>query len=373
MGAAAAAASAGGDGYDLFVWGKGQNGALGLGNTTDYCSPVQLGSSEWASADCQGDKHWMTAIKSDGTLWSWGDGNFGVLGQGNTTDYSSPVQIGSSTTWSSVNAMESTQCATNEAGELWSVGQNTGGEMGDGTNTAKSSLVQIGSLTDWPTTVFDRGGSKSMMMIKPDGTWWDWGNNGSGRLGDGTTTVRSSPVQIGSLTTWVQGAQGIDNAGAIKNDGTLWTCGNNYYGALGNGASGGGQNKSSPIQVAGTTWRQVDGSNQFMAAVRTDNTLWTWGLGQWGKTGHGNTTNYSSPVQVGSLTDWKSISLSTVSALAIKTDGTLWSWGRDRFGSLGQGTYHVNKSSPVQIGSETDWLGARISYYRAIAWRGTAE
>jgi alpha-tubulin suppressor-like RCC1 family protein len=106
-------------------------------------------------------------------------------------------------------------------------------------------------------------------------------------------------------------------------------------------------------------------------AIRTDGTLWGWGDGSNGKTGHGNTTSYCSPVQVGSLTDWKTISCANTQGLATKTDGTLWSWGRNQYGQLGDGTT-TERQSPVQIGSETDWLGARMGASWGVAWRGTA-
>jgi alpha-tubulin suppressor-like RCC1 family protein len=92
-----------------------------------------------------------------------------------------------------------------------------------------------------------------------------------------------------------------------------------------------------------------------MAALKNDGTLWAWGKNNYGQLGQGNTTNYSSPVQIGSLTTWSYISILSTSGFAIKTDGTLWAWGNGRGGVLGQGNT-TDYSSPVQVGALTTWV-----------------
>jgi alpha-tubulin suppressor-like RCC1 family protein len=78
-------------------------------------------------------------------------------------------------------------------------------------------------------------GSNHAVAIKSDGTLWSWGNNGSGQLGDGTTTNQTTPAQIGALTTWKAIAAGTGFTLALRSDGTLWAWGNNSSGQLGNG------------------------------------------------------------------------------------------------------------------------------------------
>ena len=82
--------------------------------------------------------------------------------------------------------------------------------------------------------------------------------------------------------------------------------------------------------------------------------LYSWGFNNNGQLGQGNTTNTSSPVQVGALADWETLAAGEYWQLAIKTDGTLWSWGRNSYGELGSGTT-TRRSSPVQIGALTTW------------------
>jgi len=144
------------------------------------------------------------ALKTDGTIWCWGEGGSGALGQGNTTDYSSPVQVGALTTWATIGPGSETDQANSEwsmavktDGTLWTWGENTKGQLGDGSTTDRSSPVQIGALTTWSSV---SGGRKTSYAIKTDGTLWAWGNGEA--LGNGTTTQISSPVQIGALTTW---------------------------------------------------------------------------------------------------------------------------------------------------------------------------
>jgi len=141
---------------------------------------------------------------------------------------------------------------------------------------------------------------------------------------------------------------------AIKTDGTFWSWGRNLEGQLGlNNRT----NYSSPKQVGAlTNWSKLaTNGNGFMSAViKTDGTLWMWGDSINGALGLGNLTYYSSPKQVGSLTSWLQVSCGAYVTLAIQTNGTLWSWGGSITGSSGLGTI-TYYSSPKQVGSLTSW------------------
>jgi alpha-tubulin suppressor-like RCC1 family protein len=85
---------------------------------------------------------------------------------------------------------------------------------------------------------------------------------------------------------------------------------------------------SSPVQIGAlTTWSQIAGGTTFSLAIKTDGTMWSWGIGGAGRLGHNDAINRSSPVQIGALTTWSQIAGGSAHSLAIKTDGTLWSWG----------------------------------------------
>ena len=211
--------------------------------------------------------------------------------------------------------------------------------------------MQVGALTTWYQIA---AGTHFTIATKTDGTLWSWGNGLNGRLGVNSTVTHSSPVQVGALTTWYQIAVGDQFALATKTDGTLWSWGTNAAGQLGLGDAA-GTNRSSPVQVGAlTTWSKVAAGGYHSVATKTDGTLWIWGRNATGQLGLNDTINTSSPVQVGLLTTWSQVAGSLNFTSAIKTDGTLWAWGLGTSGQLGAGD-DISRSSPVQIGSLTTW------------------
>jgi len=345
----------------LFAWGINDNGQLGLGDTISRSSPVQVGSSSWL--DIAGSRYTTVAIKRNGTIFGTG------IGADQKINSSSPVQIGSLSTWSSMSqgpsyAANGFLISTN--GSLWSWGSNGSGQLGTNNLTYYSSPKQVGALTNWLSVSASQYGA---VATKTDGTLWAWGGNTQGRIGDGTIATRSSPVQIGALTNWSQVSGGTFYVtAAVKTDGTLWTWGLNNYGQLGDNTV---ISKSSPIQVGGlTNWLYVSAGYYSVIALKTDGSLWTWGRNnQHGQLGLGNTTNYSSPKQIGALTTWSKVRGSTFGhILALKTDGTLWAWGRPTAGQLGNGVATAGVYSPVQIGSRTTWTNIGVGPYHSFAW-----
>jgi len=335
----------------LWAWGNDGFGQLGDNAISYRSSPIQVGSSiDWKTVSV-GYSH-TTAIKTDGTLWTWGKNGFGQLGDSTTgiaNSKSNPNQIGVLTTWLSVSAAGYCTAAVRTDGTLWTWGYNNNGQLGLGNTINTSSPGQVGNLTNWLSV---SSGQYHIVAIKTDKTIWTWGAGTDGKMGLGNTTSYSSPKQIGSLTDWLRISAGVYHTAGIKIDGTLWTWGKNASGRLGLGDT---LSRSSPVQVGLlTTWLSLAGGYLFSTAVKTDGTLWTWGSNPYGQLGLGNTTTYSSPKQVGALTTWKSTSTGWYDSLATKTGGTLWSWGYNYIGQLGLGDT-INRSSPVQVGTLTNW------------------
>lgn len=341
---------------ELYSWGNNSSGQLGQNNTVRRSSPTQVGALiDWSQVS--NGNVFCTAIKTNGTLWAWGGNGSGNLGQNNIINQSSPVQVGALTDWAQTSAGNSFCTAIKTNGTLWSWGTNYAGQLGQNNIISLSSPVQVGALTDWNQV--STGGS-FCAAVKTNGTLWAWGQNTNGQLGLNNTIARSSPVQVGALTDWAQVSAGNAFCVAIKTNGTLWSWGQNNAGQLGQNIAH-TTNRSSPVQVGALTdWSQVSAGQDNSAAVKTTGTLWALGGNNAsGQLGLNDSVNRSSPVQVGSLTDWSQVAACAGGqTLALKATGTLWSWGRNQYGQQGQNDT-AYRSSPVQVGALTSW--AKIS------------
>lgn len=361
--------------YELYSWGTNASGNLGLNDTNRRSSPVQVGAlTDWGKIGNNRGAHFV-AVKEDNTLWSWGLNSQGELGLNDRVNRSSPVQIGSLTTWEkSCSAVEGNQVsfAIKKDGTLWAWGGNSYGVLGLNDTARRSSPVQVGALTTWD---FVSSCGSHTLAGKSDGTLWAWGRNTKGELGNNSFTSAgvgvSSPIQIGALTDWATVSAGQRCSFAIKTGGTLWAWGYQQFGRLGNNESNTLINRSSPIQIGSlTNWAKINSSatNALAQAVKTDGTLWSWGANGLGQLGQNISIfiDVSSPVQVGALTNWGYAYTESSRVIAIKTDKTLWGWGENYQGQLGLND-RTRRSSPVQIGSRTDWYSAAATNFGGLA------
>lgn len=350
----------------LWAWGLNSSGQLGDGTAINRSSPVQIGTdTNWNTLGC-GLSHTM-AVRSNGTLWAWGLNNFGQLGDGTKINRSSPIQIGTDTNWTKVSCGASHTLALKSNGTIWSWGADDRYQLGIGSNSNK--LQKVGTDTDWSTLPTNSPGSHTM-VIKTNGTLWGWGLNTSFQLGDNSNITRSSPVQIGVDTNWSKLALGAAHTVAIKTTGTLWSWGNNAGGQLGlNDIS----NRFVPTQVGtATDWSEVSCGTSHTIAIKTDGTMWGWGTNTFGEAGVSNQrSNISSPIQIGTDTNWSKISSNENINMAIKTNGTLWTWGFDRaVGNMGLNLgpdFVFDRPSPVQIGTDTNWTKVACGQSHTIA------
>ena len=374
---------------NLYGWGKNQNGTLGI-NTRDtvhpgYSSPIQIGTNtNWRSFSGKAGgttSAFMMATKTDGTLWTWGQNRYGQLGQnGNelsSNGISSPTQVGSGTDWSNeISRGVQYAVAIKTDGTLWGWGQNQQGQLGQNIGTAvadRSSPVQVPGTT-W-SKAYAAGSFTA--AIKTNGELWMWGYQNKGNLGQnqGGTARYSSPVQVPG-TTWDKADVGNSHTLAIKTDGTLWAWGDGGGGAL-------GQNQpntahySSPVQIPGTNWKNCYGGGaNRSAAINTDGELFIWGPNAKGDLGQNQNQsaldNASSPIQITGTT-WDKFSWITNGGWrAIKTDGTLWGCGKFTNGAaLYNDAPDDGISSPVQIGSDARWDSITSWGYGTHALRAT--
>jgi alpha-tubulin suppressor-like RCC1 family protein len=307
----------------LWVWGRNSYGKLGDNTTDNKSSPVQTVAfgTNWIQISCGTNN--TAAIKTDGTLWCWGKNLDGQLGDntGSSETKSSPVQtVAFGTNWKQVSISRWHTAALKTDGTLWCWGQNTYGNLGDNTTTHRSSPVQTVAFgTNWKQVSC---GDSYTAAIKNDGTLWCWGKNTHGQLGDNTSLTKLSPVQtIAFGTNWkyVGGASGqfYGMITAVKTDGTLWCWGNNNYGQLGDNTM---VLKLSPVQTVcgGTNWKQSS-IGHVATGIKTDGTLWCWGYNNYGSLGDNTRTNRSSPIQTIMYgTNWKEVTCGANTTAAIQ-------------------------------------------------------
>ena len=303
----------------LYTWGNGSQGILGHNDTIYRSSPTQLSStsSAWTKIfRSQGQYNAAFCARADGTTRCWGYNNHGQLGLGNRTSFSSPVLIRGD--WDYITSDGYSSFGIKSDSTLWGWGFNGDGALGLFPNVPSSkkedsvsSPVQMAGSTGLYSTAGRATGWVAVaprMAVHEDGTLWRWGKGENGEGGSNNTDKSVSMVQVGSNTNWGQNPSKISThtslSAAIKTDGTLWTWGrNNNYGQLGvNDRS----NRSSPIQIPGTTWSSIHVGGEFMRATKTDGTMWTWGRNddeRRGIFGQSFIGNRSSPTQIPG-TDW---------------------------------------------------------------------
>ena len=362
---------------NLFTWGSGNSGQLGNDTATHKSTPVttSAGGTNWKQVSAGGA--FTAAIKTDGTLWTWGTGGSGQLGDNTLTTKSTPVTtFAGGTNWKQVSVGPNHCAAIKTDGTLWTWGRGLYGALGtNDTTNRRTPVTTFAGGTNWKQV--SAGGTASAAIctaIKTDGTLWTWGRGSEGQLGNNTATDKSTPVTtFAGGTNWKQVSAGGKYTAAIKTDGTLWTWGYGDKGQLGDNTT---TSQSIPVTTfaGGTNWKQVSGGNLHCAAIKTDGTLWTWGYGRSGQLGDNTVTRKSTPVTTfAGGTNWKQVSSSSNHTAAIKTDGTLWTWGSNQYGRLGDNTT-TNKSTPVTtFAGGTNWKqvgsgGGNGTHFAAITY-----
>lgn len=380
----------------VWNWGGDFSFRLGQGNAvaTDLYLPAQVhgpgnvGFLNSITAIAAGEPFSM-ALKSDGTVWTWGSNMNGLLGIGNTVPASSnvPVQVvdttGPGSCLSGVSAIGTRgyhALALKSDGTVYGWGWCGMGECGNNsTVTPQPSPVQVQGLSGSPVIAVE-GGYQYSVALKADKTVWGWGRNALGELGDGTvTSPRLVPQRVGlamGLGNITQISSGWGHVLARRSDGTVWAWGQNDYGQIGDGNRP--TNQTTPFQVKGpggvgvlSNIIMVSGGDCSSAALRADGTVWTWGcnhhngynpppvgtdpVGQLGN----NDPTYTDqpyPVQVVGgaqggpfLQSIVMIAARDYHNYALASDGTLYSWGSNLNGQIGYGSCCLPGLAPKKV------------------------
>ena len=258
-------------------------------------------------------------LASDGSLWSWGEERLGwpVLGLANIHNTASLRRIGHENDWVSIAVGDSQNLAIKSDGTLWGWGENLNYQLGDGTKTMRPTPVRSIPGNDWKQAVT----GDCSLALKDDGTLWAWGNNGVGQLGIGNTTTMTNAVQVGTSTDWTKIVGGGIQTVGLQSDGSLW-----FWGSL-FGDGRGTNNFLVPTRILpDTKWVDACFGYFMVLAIKSDGTLWAWGNGANFYTGVTDTNLNAVPMQVGTDSDWQSISSARACFYHIlkKKDGSFW-------------------------------------------------
>lgn len=330
----------------LWAWGDNGTGKLGDNTTVDKNIPTQIGTdTNWLKVCANFGSSY--AIKADGTLWAWGVNSQGQLGLG-TSSFSIhvPTQVGNDTDWQNISSTDQHCIALKTNGTLWSWGYNNRGQLGDNTTVNKNTPIQIGVDINWQTI---STGNSNSFAIKSDGTLWAWGWNANGFLGDGTNIQRNVPVQVGTATNWQKVDGGYFHSTGIKTDGTLWAWGTNTSGQFGIVTSP--LISYIPVQVGtDNDWLNVSASWNSTFAIKTNHTLWSTGRNNEGQLGNGTSSTTETLVftQVGTFSDSDEIATTSFHVLEKNEDGFIRATGKNDSGQLGDGT-NVDKNTLTYI------------------------
>ena len=340
----------------VWSWGLNDYGQLGDGSLTDQSSPTQvIGLSGATIASVAAGGYHSLALKSDGTVLAWGENGDGQLGDGSPSWSRGigPVPVKNLTGVVALAAGYWHSLALKSDGTVWTWGTNGKGQLGDGTTNAQSVPVQVSGLTG---VIAIAAGTDFNLALKSDGTVWGWGADNQGQLGDNNDgsvdTFRKVPVRATGLTGITAISGGYEHGLALKSDGTVWAWGRNDEYECGVAYSGHGERV--PVQVtslSGITGLVAGGWHSL--ALKSNGTVWGWGSNYYRELGSLNWTdvNYQTPVQTSSLTTGSVAALvaGVNHSLAMKSDGTLFSWGDNGHGELGDGTTAL-RATPVQVG-----------------------
>lgn len=320
-----------------------------------------------------GNNHAL-AIKADGTLWAWGNQGDGKLGDGinNSTAFRGiPVQIGSDTNWAIISAGDRHSAAIKTTGTLWTWGSRIGGRLGDGnTSGATTSPTQIGSDTNWE----DVSCGRELTVAVKGGGLYTCGTNGSYKTGLNTDVGSTTSFTLADATGWTKCYAGVLHGIGFKNN-ELWSWGANTEGRTGQGTTTGATQIPTQTTEISTGWLTGSAGSSHSMAIKTDGTMWYFGQQFNGRLGNGSTSALSitSPMQLGADTDWERVGINGNTLTARQTEqsyaikgGAFYACGLNNHGQLG-----IDPSVTAETGDWTQ-VGSGTNYTKVGAGGGFA-
>ena len=404
---------------NAYAWGLNGSGQLGDGTTTERHAPVRVKTpdrktypdlpADFTYLQVSAGSNHSLALGSDGNAYAWGYNYYGQLGDGTTTERHAPVRVKTPDrktypdlpedfTYVQVSAGGAHSLAVGSDGNVYAWGYNTYGQLGDGTGSNRYAPVRVktpdrSTYPDLPkdfTYLQISAGVYHSLALGSDGNAYAWGLNGSGQLGNGTSSSRNAPVRVKTPDrstypdlpkdfTYLQVSAGYQHSLALGSDGNVYAWGDNGSGRLGDGT---GSNRYAPVRVktpdrktypdlpADFTYVQVSAGLDHSLAVGSDGNAWAWGCNLYGNLGNNSYSSSSVPVRVrdpASPADTsKGLKAAQLSAgdhdsLAVGSDGNAWAWGDNSNGQLGDNTTNTRRVPvPVSFNLQLVITGVRF-------------
>jgi alpha-tubulin suppressor-like RCC1 family protein len=315
----------------------------GITPSSIVSAPAVLAGAQSIESVAQGSG--FVVVAKGGSVWTAGLNDTGQLGDGTNQFRPSLVQVPGLADVKKVFSGQNSAYALHADGSVSAWGANAYGQLGDGTTIDRSHPAKIPGLTN--ITSIAASGWGHVLALRADGTVWAWGQNGTGNLGDGTLTSRTSPVQVVGLTGVAAISTGGGHSLALKSDGTVWGWGWNAYGQLSTSA----ETALVPVQASGISGvTAVSGGNNNTFALKSDGTVWAWGANVGGALGTGDSTHsqIGVPTRVAGLPAIAAIASGPDHTIAMAQDGSVYAWGSNAFGQLGDGSF-TDRPTPVRV------------------------
>ena len=333
----------------VMCWGANNFGQLGDGTTTNRTTPVAVRGLPGDVKAIAAGNNYTCALTSAGGVACWGANFYGQLGNGTTTNSATPVAVQGFFPTSDVTAITAGQeqtCALTSAGTAWCWGWNAYGQLGNGTTTNSATPVAVGGLPGAVKAIV--AGYEHTCALTQAGAVWCWGFNRSGQLGNGTRTDSSVPAAVGGLLSGVTAIAAGDHTCALTSAGAVWCWGANTLGELGNGTT---TSSDTPEAVRGlpSDVTAIAAGGAHTCALTSAGAMWCWGANRAGQLGDGTTTPSDVRVAVDGLPSGvTAIAAGGIHTCALTSAGAVWCWGANSAGQLGDGT-RTDRSVPVAV------------------------
>ncbi|RBP98745.1 RCC1 domain-containing protein, partial [Bifidobacterium xylocopae] len=359
---------------NTYAWGLNDYGQLGDGTTTNRNQPVRVHTPAGVRfTQISAGFDYSLAIGDDGHAYSWGWNRFGQLGDNSTTDRNTPVRVHDpavqpNTTWTTISAGNTHSLAIDNHRHAYSWGDNQYGELGNGSSDTNPhpTPVRVHDPTWYPNTTWTTisAGGWHSLAINSNGYAYSWGRNNYGQLGSSDTNPHPTPVRVHDPTwypntTWRTINAGWNHSLAIDNNGYAYSWGRNDGGQLGNGSSDTNPHPTparinDPTRQPNTTWTTISAGIDHNLAIDTNEHAYSWGRNPYGQLGTGSRdyNPHPTPARVHDPTPnttWTTISAGWDHSLAIDNNNHAYSWGWNQYGQLGDNS-NTDRLAPVPVG-----------------------